>query len=386
MIDDLTRTDGDAWQNLVKQMTSGGGYTVASGQPAVKLDANENAYGLPEAFYRDWLAKLENLQLHRYPRAEWTAELRRRVARYAGVDERQVVLGNGSDELIQALFSMLHRLKARVVIPEPTFGFYESAAEAEGIEPIYVPLGPEFLPDWEEWHSFLSDESRPWQAVILCRPNNPTGTVWPEHEVLEMLRLPRTLVVIDEAYWEFAGENLVRHLESGNLFILRTFSKALGLAGMRIGYALSSAANAQAWQKMIQPYNLDVAALWAATIRFDHLEDVREKVELLRQGRDWLAAELSRLPLRILPSGGNFLLFEVLENPAGLTAVELQKKLFQQGIGVRHFPWDPQLRDYLRVTVGTPAENEQFLHQLKMVLLSGGGNEVAQSGSQQKDS
>lgn len=357
----------DAWEQLIRAMTRGGGYTVASGQPALKLDANENAYGLPSSFYRQWVDKLSTLALNRYPKSDWVALLRKKVAEYAGVADEFVVLGNGSDELIQALFTMLHRIGARVIIPEPTFGFYESAAAAEGIAPFFVPLGPDFVPDWSEWHALLQEESRAWQAIFLCRPNNPTGTVWPREQIEKMLKLPRTLLIVDEAYWEFSDDELSEWLTYENLLLLRTFSKALGLAGMRIGYGLANPNTARAWQAMMQPYNLDVAALWAAILRLDDAAAVARDAAKIKQSRARVAGRLNELGLRPLPSGGNFILFEVPDK-IGISAEQLHSLLLHEQVGIRFFAWERQLQNYLRVTIGTEQDNDRFLSTLENIL------------------
>jgi len=319
------------------------------------LDLNENPYPWPEAVLEDALARMRVSPPNRYPRAD-ADRLTALLAEYAGVDPDWVVVGNGGDELIMAsIASMVSRVR-RVVMPTPTFGMYRRTAEALGLEAVGVPLRADWSLDMDAVAAAV--RAVPGESLlILCRPNNPTGNVWPREQVLELCHLPKVWPVVDEAYWEFAGGNLTDALlENPRLVLLRTMSKAFGAAGLRVGYAIGAPERLAALRAVSQPWAVGRFDQAGAEAALAARSLMLEKVAVMAQERDRLVEALGAYP-----SKTNFVLFHV-----GPGAAEVQAGLRAARVAVRRYP-DPELAECLRVSVGTPEENDRFLAALKEV-------------------
>lgn len=322
-----------------------------------KLDANELPYGLPAELRARLAAALAEVPLERYPDPA-ARRLRAVVARRLGVDGAQLVFGNGSDELIAMLCAAFAAPPARVLYPVPTFVYYRLAAVARGVEPIEVPLGPGFqLPEAEVLRAVA--ERRP-AVVFLALPNNPTGTLWRMGFARELAaRHPDVVVVSDEAYVAYSGATNLPHLGAHpNLVVMRTLSK-LGMAGLRVGFTISSPAIAALLERVRAPYNVssldqaaaelllgDEAAAWC---------EARAREVIAERGR--LAAGLAAAGLEVFPSEANLVLVRCPDAGASW------QRLADAGISVRAFGPGP-LADCLRITVGTPAENDALLAAL----------------------
>jgi histidinol-phosphate aminotransferase len=322
----------------------------------VKLDANENPYGAPPAALR----ALAEVAANRYPDAEVGA-LRSALAEFTGCPADRIVVGNGSDELIDLLCRLVLRPGDNVVVTPPTFSLYALAARFAGADVLEIarPVGEPVDID-----GLVEAVNAQTKIVFLCSPNNPTGESLSEDEVRRVLALG-PLVVLDEAYAEFAGCSLIQlALEYDNLVVLRTFSKAFGLAGLRVGYGAFPAALARQLEAHRLPYNVNAAAQAAAHAALFDLAWVEDRLVLIRQERDRLYAELSALHgLAPLPSETNFLLIGVNDGKAAA----IYAALLDAGIMVRHF-MKPPLDDYLRITVGTPEQNNALLGALSDIL------------------
>ncbi len=327
-----------------------------------KLDANENPYG-PLPVVQEALARLD--RMHRYPDPE-SREVRQRLAERFDLPVEHLVVGAGADELLELLVRVLIDPGDAVVIPTPTFGMYAFLARVYAARIVEVPRGPDFALPIEA----LEDAVRMHQAKVLflATPNNPDGSLPAREERERLLNLP-AVVVLDEAYIEFADEAMGR--EAGfltqvphreNLVVLRTFSKAAGLAGLRVGYGAFPRWLAEALWKVKQPYNVSVAAQVAAAVTLDHWEDLRDIVARLRAERERLHQELARIPyLQVYPSRANFLLVRLRSG----SARALQTYLAQEhGILVRYFA-TPGLENCLRISVGLPEHTERLLQALR---------------------
>jgi histidinol-phosphate aminotransferase len=337
-----------------------------------KLDANESPFSLPPEVGRDLAAELAAIDLNRYPRAD-CAGLRQVVADTWGLDPRSLVFGNGSDELIAFLIAAFSRprpgaARPSILYPVPSFVVYRLAALAGGADPVEVPLAADFDLDVDAVDRALA-ERRP-NIVFFALPNNPTGTLWSYEQVLRIARAyPDMLVVSDEAYADYGGDSLVRHIEElPNLVVMRTLSK-IGLAALRVGFTISSPAVVAELEKVRHPYNLGTlnqhAAAWMLANHGDLLRG--RCLEVVRE-REALAAELARLPgVRVFPSRANLLLIRV-GTPGDLRAAELWRQLAERGVLVRNFDRPGPLSGCLRITVGTPEENRLLLHELRAVL------------------
>ena len=321
-----------------------------------KLDANELPYGLPEELRARLGAVLAEVPLERYPDPA-ARRLRAAVARRLGVDGSQLVFGNGSDELIALLCAAFAAPPARVLYPVPSFVYYRIAAMVRGVEAIEVPLGPRFeLPEEEVRRAV--EERRP-AVVFLALPNNPTGALWRMDFALELAARHRDVVVVsDEAYVAYSGATHLPALAAHpNLVVMRTLSK-LGMAGLRVGFTVSSPAIAALLEKVRPPYNVSALDQAAAELLVDAAADwcdARARDVVAERGR--LAAGLAAAGLEVFPSEANLLLVRCPDAPG------LWRRLADAGISVRAFGPGP-LADCLRITVGTPAETDALLAAL----------------------
>lgn len=337
-----------------------------------KLDANENPWPLPAEIADALGRELAGVPLHRYPEADPT-ELRAYVAADLGVEPASLVFGNGSDELIALLCAAFGeprpgRARATVLYPDPSFVVYRIAALGHGLDPIEVPLDDDMQLDFE-----LVDDAMTGAApnlAFFALPNNPTGTLWSPERVADLAaKHPETIVVSDEAYLQYGGRTLLARLpELPNLVIMRTLSK-IGLAGLRVGFVTAGPQIVWELEKVRPPYNLGSlnqrAALW-----------------MLRNHRDWmlarcadvvaergrLSAALAALPgVRVFDSEANLILIRVGKAGDG-TAGAAWRALAARGVLVRNFDRPGPLSGCLRITPGTPAENDLFLAELAEIL------------------
>ncbi|RPD45788.1 histidinol-phosphate transaminase [Hymenobacter sediminis] len=320
------------------------------GEAHVMLDANENSLGSagPERF-------------NRYPDPVQRA-VKAELAPLKGVRTEQIFLGNGSDEAIDLLVRLTCTPgQDSILILPPTYGMYEVAANLNDVRIERLPLTADFQLSPETVAGVVASEAK---LVFLCSPNNPTGNLLHAEAIEQVLRGFRGLVVVDEAYADFAGAPswTTRLQEFPNLVILQTFSKAWGLAGLRLGMAFASPEIIGYLNKIKPPYNVSEAtqqhALQALrdAARF---EDMRQQ---LLQGRDWLAERLPAVPIveTVFPSDANFLLVRFRPD-----ATAVYDFLVSRGIIVRNRTTQPGCAGTLRLTVGSPQENEQLLEALQ---------------------
>jgi histidinol-phosphate aminotransferase len=329
---------------------------------ALRMDLNENPFPWPDDLWREVGEALRGAEPTRYPRG--TDRLQAALAAYAGVPPDWCLPANGSDELLLGAVTAWGRRAVRAVYPVPTFGMYRRLAEAAGLPGVRVPLGPapDFALPVDALRHALSSGGE--SLLFLCRPNNPTGTLWPEDEVRALVDTDGVWTVLDEAYVEFAGdEGLVSWLaHRPRLCILRTMSKAFALAGLRVGYALGLPEALAPLRQAVQPWAVTSFSAAAALAALGRRAALRAQVALLVQERERLAAGLAAVPgIRPVPSRGNYVLFGV----EGCDAFALFDRLYAGGAVLRRFPEEPALRGCLRVSVGRPEENDRFLGLLR---------------------
>jgi histidinol-phosphate aminotransferase len=337
-------------------------YHVANAEGMVKLDAMENPYTLPEPMRKELGEVLAHAEMNRYPDPS-APKLRALIARKmdvpAGMD---LLLGNGSDDLIQIVALALARPGAAVMYPEPTFVMYKMNALLTAMRATPVPLRADFSLDAGAFVERVRAE-RP-ALVFLAYPNNPTGALYREEDVVAILRAAEGLVVLDEAYHVFAQKSFMPRLaEFSNLVVMRTVSK-LGLAGIRLGYLAARREWVEQFNKVRQAYNVNVLTQAAATFVLERLEVLEAQAAMIRAERAVLGTALAALPgVTVYPSEANFFLIRVPD------ADRSYDGLRRQGVLVRNFHGaHPSLANCLRVTVGTPAENRIFLNALKEAL------------------
>lgn len=335
----------------------------------VKLDANESPYSLPLADREKLAEVLSGVPLNRYPDPR-AGKLRSILAEEYGVAEDALLLGNGSDEIIQILLATLSRARPgqsrpSILYPGPTFSVFKLLADALGVDAHCVPLKEDFRLDLAAMREGIAT-AKP-NIVFFARPNNPTGTLWPASDVLTLAsEFPTTLFVSDEAYGEYSTGSLVSQREGvGNLLIMKTLSK-IGLAGLRVGFAIADRALIAELNKARAPYNISglnqAAAVWVLSNCRDRMR--KQCAEVVDQ-RTRLARELAGEPtLQVFESEANLLMFRVGEAGAG-GALELWTRLCAAGVLVRKFGSVGPLADCLRVSIGTPEENNRFLAALR---------------------
>ncbi|MEO8408841.1 MAG: histidinol-phosphate transaminase [Oxalobacteraceae bacterium] len=343
-------------------------YHVPDSSGLVKLDAMENPYLLPQELREQLGRHLAEVALNRYPVPSYAA-LKAKICTQFGVPAGfDVVLGNGSDELISIISIACAKPGAKVLAPLPGFVMYAMSAQFAGLEFVGVPLKPDFTLDTAAMLRAIA-EHRP-AIVYLAYPNNPTGTLFDAADMEQIIRAvgDSGIVVSDEAYQPFAPSSWMPRLaEFGNLVVMRTVSK-LGLAGIRLGYMAASQALLQEFDKVRPPYNVNVLSEAAAEFVLEHADVLEAQAQAVRDERGRLADALAALPeIEVFPSAGNFLLIRVRPGPIDaqhVCAKLLEHKVLIKNVGKMH----SLLNNCLRITVGTPQENRQFLDALKTSL------------------
>jgi histidinol-phosphate aminotransferase len=328
----------------------------------IKLDANENPYG-PLPSVREALGKLEFP--HIYPDPESRA-LRASLEGFTGIPAEYLLAGAGADELIDLLMRLILEPNDPILSCPPTFGMYAFDGELNAARVIEVPRQTDFSLDLDAIYKAV-EVNQP-KILFVATPNNPDGSLPDRRTIDQLLDLP-LLVVLDEAYIEFAGENLGSDLSRirevpvrENLVVLRTFSKWAGLAGLRVGYGAFPLWLMPTLWKAKQPYNINVAASIAAQTSLDSVDDLAKRVDLLKAERDRLFSALREIPyLKPYPTQSNFILCQV----HGRNAAELKMRLAEEhGIFIRYFN-KPGLRDHIRISVGRPQDTDAVLDALK---------------------
>ncbi len=343
-------------------------YHVPDPGGCIKLDAMENPWPWPGELTEQWLQMLRGLEVNRYPdpaARELTAVLR---AFLHLPDGMQLVLGNGSDELIQMILLAVARPDRVVLAPEPTFVMYRMIAEVVGMRYAGVPLAEDFSLDADALFAAV-DRHRP-AVVFLAYPNNPTGNLFDAGVMEELLRRAPGLVVVDEAYAPFTDASFLPRLGGfDNLLVLRTMSK-MGLAGLRLGLLAGDPRWLGEIDKTRLPYNINSLTQASARFALEQAGVLQEQAQRIRAGRGELAARLAGLAgLRVYPSEANFILFRT---PAG-QAGRVFECLRERGLLIKNLSGaGGALADCLRVTVGTPAENAAFVEGLTACLSSMG--------------
>ena len=335
-------------------------YHIAEPEGLVKLDAMENPYTLPEPLRRELAEALARVELNRYPEPTGR-KVRELLARKMGVPAgMELLLGNGSDDLIQMIGFALARPGAVMMYPGPTFVMYAMNATLCGMKAVSVPLREDFGFDRD---AFLDQIQAHRPALVyIAYPNNPTGVLYAEEDVLAVLRAAPGLVVLDEAYHVFARKTFMPRLaELPNLVVLRTVSK-LGLAGIRLGYLAGRPEWIEQFNKVRQAYNVNVLTQAAALFALERLDVLEAQAQAICAERAKLAPALAALPgVTVYPSAANFFLVRVPDADRSFEAMR------RQGVLVRNLN-SPALKNCLRVTVGTPEENRILLNALREAL------------------
>src|SRR5262249_10066382 len=336
-------------------------YTLRHFESEVKLDQNQNPYDMQTDLKRQVEDRVLRRPWGRYPEFVPAAVIKT-LSKFTGWTEEGILVGNGSNELIQATLNVTLGPGRRLVVPQPTFTLYKLMATTlqSEVQPIF--LDSESLTfDVDK----LIEASRTANVVVICSPNNPTGNVLEREALIALLKNTAGIVLLDEAYHEFSGQTALQLLpEHRNLIVLRTFSKAMAMAGLRFGYMMADPEIAREVYKSKLPYNVNIFTLAAADIVIEKRAVLDRGIQALILERDRVFAELQkRKAVRAFPSRANFILMR-MEKPAR----ETFDRLYAQGVLVRDVSAYPLLDRCLRISIGTPAENDRLLAALDRVL------------------
>jgi histidinol-phosphate aminotransferase len=337
-------------------------YSLHAYEADIKLNQNENPFDFPEDLKEEAFRRFRKREWSRYP--DFVPDsLRLRLAEFTGWQKDGVLVGNGSNELLQASLMVLVKNGTRVAIPFPTFSVYRLIANVLGAKIIDVPMNADMSYNVDT----LISKSRESGAgvLIINNPNNPTGSAIDERELKRILEGFPGHVLLDEAYYEFWGHTGLGLLaEYPRLIITRTFSKAMGMAGLRLGYLMAHPDLAAQISKAKLPYNVNQFSLTVAEVALENLDRFRPAIEKVLKQKERLYEELRALPgVSVYPSESNFFLIEVPIAPRAIF-----DNLYAQGILIRDVSSYPTLSKCVRISVGTPEENDQLLSALRASL------------------
>jgi len=338
-------------------------YQAEEGDVPVKLDANENPYQFSAPLLKELFSELSTVALNRYPDPD-AAELKEVIARKLGVARDRILLGNGSDEILQALLLTFWSQGAKVMVPVPTFGMYAIIGRMVGFEILEVSLDDDFDLCTDEMISLARREGV--KLIFLASPNNPTGNCFSQERILALLENTDAVVVVDEAYAAFSGQDFLPRLAGHeNLVVLRTLSK-IGLASLRVGMMFAAPALVYEVNKARLPYNVNSLSQKAAAFILERDGELREQIARIVEGRKWLAGEMERLPgIHVYPSDANIILFRISGGDRNLF-----HGLKEEGVLIRNLSRPGRLYNCFRVCVGTEEENRLFIEALHKRLIS----------------
>jgi histidinol-phosphate aminotransferase len=334
-------------------------YHVPHSDGMIKLDAMENPYPLPQRLSDEIARAVASAEINRYPDAGAQC-LKQRIADVAALPPgMEVLLGNGSDEVIQLLALAVAKPGAVLLSVEPSFVMYKMIAAFTGMKYVGVPLTEDFSLDLRATLDAIAQHQP--ALVFLAYPNNPTGNLFDADAIRQIIEAAPGLVVVDEAYYAFASDSFIPQLAHyGNLLVMRTFSK-LGMAGLRLGFLAGSKTWLGQLEKLRLPYNVGVLPQLVAETLLAHHEVLLQQAAQIKQDRQWLYERLvGTVDVYAYPSEANFILFRVTH------ATQVFEGLKQRGVLIKNLNGGhPALADCLRVTVGTQEQNEQFMAALQ---------------------
>ena len=333
-------------------------YQVENLDECTKLHANENPYPPSPELLNKIFQRLDKLELNRYPDPD-CRNLKKTIANRTGALTEQIIIGNGSDELIQYLMQVLCDAEETIAFPDPTFAMYGITAQCLGLSPVSFPLNDNW--DFEASSALKTLAEHKARIVFISYPNNPTGNCFSEQEIQQVIEQFEGIVVLDEAYHDFSGKTFFKQMEKhNNLVILRSLSK-IGLAGLRVGYGIFPVMLAEQVNKVRLPYNSNSISQWVANELLNDFTPVQNQIHSILEERDRLMDELSKLPvITAYPSDSNLILFQ-----ASRDGEKVFNNLKANGTLLRNLGSHPRLKNFLRVTIGTKQENDQFLSQLR---------------------
>jgi histidinol-phosphate aminotransferase len=341
------------------------GYHSPQLDVSVRLNTNESPFPPPPGFVAAWTDALRDAPLHRYPDRA-AEELRVALGAQLGQPAERIFCANGSNEVLQTLLLTYGGAGRKAAVFEPTYALHSHIARITATEVVVGERRADFTVDPAAAVALIEREQP--TLTFVCSPNNPTGTVEPAATIDALLAATDGLVVVDEAYGEFAPRSaleLVR--DDSRVVVVRTYSKVWSMAALRLGYAVGPAWLIEELDKVVLPYHLDVATQLAGRLALDLAGEMDDRVQRLVDERERVAKELSTIGgIEVHPSGANFVLFRVDGDGHGVW-----QRMVDRGVLVRDFSRWPRLAECLRVTIGTPGENDAFLGALRAALREG---------------
>ena len=337
-------------------------YSVPHIDCGIKLDGNESPFGLPIEVQAKVDSVIRDVQVNRYPdpQAEKLIDLISKVSEFS---KEGILLGNGSDELIGMLITTLANGTGKILCPAPTFSMYKLSGLAMGAQVVEVPLDDTFDIDLDNTLSAIEDNDP--DLIFLASPNNPTGNMYNTGKIAEIISVSNGIVVVDEAYSDFSGYTFLPLIkECENLIVLRTLSK-VGFAGLRIGMLFARDGIAAEINKVRYPYNINSLSQAIAQVVLENHEYVSENIQLIIRERDRVYKEMTSVDgITVYPSDANFIFFKAQD------ADKLFDELVKRDILIRNFNKPGRLENCMRVTIGTPEENDAFLAALAEIFSS----------------
>lgn len=344
-----------------EQLKSFSAYHVLNQENMIKLDANESPYSLDEKVKNDlvnWINQNENFNI--YPDTD-SLLLRSKIADFWKVNIDNIICGVGSDQLIDGIMKLFLEPGDKVLIPTPSFSMYKLTTVLNHGEPIEFNLNEDFSFDYKLIIEKYK-ETKP-KLLFLCTPNNPTGNIIEEKHIVNILEAVDCPVIVDEAYGEFSYTSMVKYVNSyKNLIVLRTFSKAYGLAGLRVGYGVANKEMIDYINITKPPYNLNTFSQKVAELVLQNSQEYEKRIDLIVKQRDYIYNKLEDIEgIDVFPSGANFFLIRS-------KSVDLAEKLKARKILVRSFKNDKDLKGCIRVSVGKEEENELLISSIKEIM------------------
>ena len=337
------------------------GYITPELNCAIKMDANENPFSIQEPLRKKLLEEMGRVELNRYP-AAGVPRLRERFAKYYGVNKNMIMLGNGSDELIQILCMALKGKIKGVLVPVPAFSMYKIIAINTGNKVVEVPLDKNFDLDIDAITGRIKDNFP--ALIFLSCPNSPTGNLFNLKKIETIIKRTPGVVVIDEAYASFSGQSLLSLIKKyDNVIFLNTLSK-LGMASIRLGFLIGNKNIIAQLDKVRLPYNINSLSQMAANFFLDYENEFSKQINEIAKRREELYLGLKEIGgIKPYPSRANFIFFS-----CSFDSNRIYSNLIAEGIIVKNLNIPPLMPNCMRVTVGNKKENETFLKALKRVI------------------
>ncbi len=334
-------------------------YTVPNIECAVKLDGNESPYNLEDELGEKIRSELQKVEFNRYPDPNLNS-IRSKFAEIYSFPKEGILLGNGSDEIIQMLITVFSGKSETVLIPKPTFSMYRLSSLAQNKSVVESKLDENFDIDLDDFKNMIFEYDP--DLIFLATPNNPTGNAFSREKIIEIINCTDAIVVIDEAYFEFCEQDFLSTINNfDNLMVLRTMSK-IGFASIRLGMLFGNPELVLELNKARMPYNINSLSQSVMNVVLENKKIVDEKIGLILSERENLKAGLQKISgLEVYPSDANFFLVKTEDSDF------LFNELVKKDILIRNMNNEGRLKNCIRITVGTPKENEKLLGALTSI-------------------